>query len=179
MLKAASEQKAYRLHLEMENKIYDVVEAQTASQIAALRGLSAQLQQTEEMDAAKKLLGKIVVIGTYIKRRSNLLFVAGQEGSIRSEELLLCVNESAESLRLYGVNCGVKISGCQRLAPEIAYMVYDILEAVIETGMGNRLVHFNLRRTPGTRSFPYHLYRLHGRFVGSLSVLSRCESRKR
>ena len=74
---------------------------------------------------------KIVVIGTYIKRRSNLLFVAGQEGSIRSEELLLCVNESAESLRLYGVNCGVKISGCQRLAPEIAYMVYDILEAVI------------------------------------------------
>lgn len=135
VLKAASEQKAYRLHLEMENKIYDVVEAQTASQIAALRGLSAQLQQTEEMDAAKKLLGKIVVIGTYIKRRSNLLFVAGQEGSIRSEELLLCVNESAESLRLYGVNCGVKISGCQRLAPEIAYMVYDILEAVIETGM--------------------------------------------
>lgn len=37
VLKAVAEQKAYRLHLEEENRLYDLVEAQTAHQVALLR----------------------------------------------------------------------------------------------------------------------------------------------
>lgn len=135
VLKAVAEQKAYRLHLEEENRLYDQVEAQTALQVAMLRELTAQLRQTDDLDRAKGLLGKIVIIGTYIKRRSNLIFVAGQEQSVRAAELLLCLNESAENLKLYGVDCRMWILGCERLMPETANTVYDLFEAVIEKGM--------------------------------------------
>lgn len=135
VLKAVAEQKAYRLHLEEENRLYDLVEAQTALQVAMLRELTTQLRQTDDLYRAKCLLGKIVIIGTYIKRRSNLIFVAGQEKSIRTAELLLCLKESAENLKLYGVDCGVQISGCERLMPETANTVYDLFEAVIEKGI--------------------------------------------
>lgn len=135
VLKAEAEQKAYRLHLDEENRLYDMVETQTASQVAMLRKLTKQLRQTEDLDEAKRLLGKIVIIGTYIKRRSDLIFVSGQEQSVRTEELILGIKESAENLRIYGVECGVRILNSERLLTETAGTVYDIFEAVIEMGM--------------------------------------------
>lgn len=135
VLKAESEHKAYRLRLEVENRLYDLVETQTAPQIALLRELTAQLRQVDDLDTAKRLLGKIVIIGTYIKRRSNLIFVAGQERSIRTAELLLCLKELAENLKLYGVDCRVELSGQESFLPETANTVYDIFEAVIEKSL--------------------------------------------
>jgi len=135
VLKAVAEQKAYRLRLEEKNRLYDLVEAQTAPQVSMLKELMTQLCQTDDLNTAKRLLGKIVIIGAYIKRRSNLIFVAGQEQSVSAAELLLSMNESAENLKLYGVDCSVRISGCERLLPEIANTVYDLFEAVIEKSM--------------------------------------------
>lgn len=135
VLKAEAEQKAYWLHLEEENRLYDMVEAQTASQVALLRKLTTQLRQTENLDEAKCLLGKIVVIGTYIKRRSDLIFVSRQKNSIQKEELLLGIREFIENLKLYGVECAVQVLNCERFLTETAGMVYDIFEAVIEEGI--------------------------------------------
>ena len=136
VLKAEAEQKAYRLHLEDENRLYDLVEKQTESQVAILRKLTTQLRQTEDLDEAKCLLGKIVIVGTYIKRRSDLILVSGQKQSIRKEELLLGIREFTENLKLYGVECAVQILNCERFLMETAGTVYDIFEAVIEKGIG-------------------------------------------
>lgn len=135
VLKAEAEQKAYRLHLEEENRLYDLVEAQTASQVAMLRKLTTQLWQTEDLDEAKRLLGKIVIVGTYIKRRSNLIIDSGEKQSIRGEELLCGIREFTENLRLYGVECAAQILNCERFLAETAGAVYDIFEAVIEEGI--------------------------------------------
>lgn len=135
VLKAVTEQKAYRLHLEEENRLYDLVEAQTAPQVAVLRELTTQLGQADDLDKARRLLGKIVIVGTYIKRRSNLIFVAGQDQSIRTDELRLGLKESAENLKLYGVQCSVDIRGCDSLLTETANTAYDLFEAVIEMGI--------------------------------------------
>lgn len=107
VLKAEAEQKAYQLHLEEKNRLYDLVGTQTASQVAMLRKLTTRLRQTEDLDEAKCLLGKIVVIGTYIKRRRDLILVSDQKQRIRGEELLT----------------------------ETAGIVYDVFEAVIEQGI--------------------------------------------
>ena len=45
------------------------------------------------------------------------------------------MNESAENLKLYGVECRVRISGCERFSPETANTVYDLFEAVIEKSL--------------------------------------------
>lgn len=135
VLKAEAEQKAYRLRLDEENRLYDLVEAQTASQVAILRRLTMQLRQTEDLDEAKRILGKIVIVGTYIKRRSDLIFVSNQKPRIHKEELLLGIRELAENLKLYGVACAVRMVRCERLLTETAGAVYNIFEAVIEKGI--------------------------------------------
>ena len=135
VLRAEAEQKAYRLHLEEKNRLYDLVEKQTASQVVMLRKLTSQLRQAEDLDEAKCLLGTIVIVGTYIKRRSDLIVVSGQKKSIRKEELLIGIREFKENLKLYGVECAVQIMDCERFLMETAGVVYDVFEAVIEAGI--------------------------------------------
>ena len=82
-----------------------MMETQTARQIAMLRDLLTELQKTEDPDRARHLLGQVIIIGTYIKRRSNLTFVGVQRGAISVQELRLCLNESSENIIVYGADC--------------------------------------------------------------------------
>ena len=75
---------------------------------------------------------QIIVIGTYIKRRNNLIFVGVQRGSISVQELRLCLNESAENLCLYGAECSALIKGDGQLSIEQATAAYSLFEAVVE-----------------------------------------------
>ena len=83
ILKAETEQAAHWLKLTEENRLYDLMEQQTAPQIARLRQLLQQLQETDSLAEAKGILGQIVVIGTYVKRRNNLIFITSQKQTIR------------------------------------------------------------------------------------------------
>ena len=133
VLAAENAQRARWLKLTEENRLYDMMEAQTARQIAMLRDLLAELQKTEEPDRARRLLGQVIIIGTYIKRRNNLIFVGEQRGAISVQELLLCLNESSENISVYGADCKTIIKGEGRLTVEQATQVYDLFEAVVET----------------------------------------------
>ena len=133
VLAAENAQRARWLKLTEENRLYDMMEAQTARQIAMLRDLLTELQNTEDSDRARHLLGQVIIIGTYIKRRSNLIFVSVQRGAISVQELLLCLNESSENISVYGADCKTIIKGEGQLAVEQATQVYDLFEAVVET----------------------------------------------
>ena len=133
VLAAENAQRARWLKLTEENRLYDMMEAQTARQIAMLRDLLAELQKTEDLGRAKHLLGQVIIIGTYIKRRSNLIFVGVQRGAISVQELLLCLNESSENISVYGADCKAIVKGEGQLTVEQATQVYDLFEAVVET----------------------------------------------
>ena len=133
VLAAENAQRARWLKLTEENRLYDMMEAQTARQIAMLRDLLANLQKTEDPDRARHLLGQVIIIGTYIKRRSNLIFVGEQRGAISVQELLLCLNESSENISVYGADCKAIVKGEGQLTVEQATQVYDLFEAVVET----------------------------------------------
>ena len=135
VLAAENAQRARWLKLTEENRLYDMMEAQTARQIAMLRDLLAELQRTEDSDRAIRLLGQIIIIGTYIKRRSNLIFVGEQRGAISVQELRLCLNESSENISIYGADCRAIIKGEGQLTVEQATQVYDLFEAVVEMGL--------------------------------------------
>ena len=133
VLAAENAQHARWLKLTEENRLYDMMETQTARQIAMLRDLLAELQKTENPDRARHLLGQVIIIGTYIKRRSNLIFVGVQRGAISVQELRLCLNESSENISVYGADCKTTIKGEGQLTVEQATQVYDLFEAVVET----------------------------------------------
>ena len=135
VLAAENAQRARWLKLTEENRLYDMMEAQTARQIAMLRDLLAELRKTEDPDRARHLLGQVIIIGTYVKRRSNLIFVGVQRGAISVQELRLCLNESSENISIYGADCKTIIKGEGRLTVEQATQVYDLFEAVVETDL--------------------------------------------
>ena len=137
ILKAEREQKARWLRLREENRLYDRIEQDTARSLSQLRDRIARLRQTEDIAAARRILAEIVVIGTYIKRRSNLIFVASQRGTISADELRLCLNESAANLPLCGAECRVKVNLQSAYAAEDIYLIYDLFEAVIEESLGS------------------------------------------
>lgn len=133
VLAAENAQRARWLKLTEENRLYDMMEAQTARQIAMLRDLLAELRKTEDPDRARHLLGQVIIIGTYVKRRSNLIFVGVQRGAISAQELRLCLNESSENISVYGADCKAIVKGEDQLTVEQATQVYDLFEAVVET----------------------------------------------
>ena len=132
VLATENAQRARWLKLTEENRLYDMMEAQTARQIAMLRDLLDELQKTEDPDRARHLLGQVIIIGTYIKRRSNLIFVGVQRGAISVQELRLCLNESSENISVYGADCKTIVKGEGQLTVEQATQVYDLFEAVVE-----------------------------------------------
>lgn len=135
ILAAENAQRARLLKLTEENHLYDMMEAQTAQQISMLRDRLTELQRTEDPERARRLLGQVILIGTYIKRRNNLIFVGVQRGAISAQELRLCLNESVENLNLYGVDCKAFVHGDRQLTIEQAAQAYDLFEAVVEAGL--------------------------------------------
>ena len=135
ILKAETEQAAHWLKLTEENRLYDLMEQQTAPQIAQLRQLLQQLQETDSLAEAKGILGQVVVIGTYVKRRNNLIFITSQKQTIEAGELRLCLNESLTSLELYGVQCAVTLQMEGALPVSTATGIYDLFEAVVEVSL--------------------------------------------
>ena len=135
VLAAENAQREKGLRLSEENRLYDMMEAQTSRQIAMLRDRLTAIGATADEDTARRLLGQAIVIGTYIKRRNNLIFVGAQRGAISAQELRLCFNESVESLSLYGVECRALIDEEGLFAKEQATQIYDLFEAVVEAGL--------------------------------------------
>ena len=135
ILKEESAQRARWLRLTEENRLYDLMERDTRRQVALLNDCLTRLAATEDQDQARRLLGKIVVVGTYIKRRSNLIFVAGQRGTVDAGELRLCLNESAANLGLCGVECKTAVTAEGPLSPARANAVYDLFEAAVERSL--------------------------------------------
>lgn len=137
VLKAESEQQTRRLRLEEKNRLYDLVEKQTARQVALLREMLSKLKSTNDISEAKHILGKIVIIGTYIKRKSNLIFVERQKTTISAGELRLCLGESAANLRLCGAECKTVLNLDGQLFAKTANTIYDLFEAVVEKSIDN------------------------------------------
>ena len=125
-------QKAHWLKILEQNHLYDLIEQQVAPQIAILNDLLKKLKCTDNQEHARHLLGKTVVIGTYIKRRSNLIFITRQKKTVAWGELELCLNESAANLRLCHIPCKINLNGGGHISAACAYAVYDLFEEFIE-----------------------------------------------
>ena len=127
-------QKARKLKLEEQTRLYDLVEQESAPQFARLEALLSALSNAQSQEEAKPLLGRIAVIMTYIKRRSNLVFLAAQKDFIDANELLLCLNESAQALQLCQVSCMVRLRLGESISAAQAIALYDLFGAVLDTG---------------------------------------------
>ena len=118
-----------------KNRLYDRLQAQTAHQIELLDQLLTQYEAQSDPEIRRSLLAKAAVIGAYIKRRGNLMFIGEKSNVTDTAELSACLEESFANLELMGVECAIDIPGKNSIDTRDAIRVYDFFEAVTEEAM--------------------------------------------
>ena len=135
ILQAENAQKARRKKLEEQERLYRAMQEKAAAPAVRLSNLAKALQGVQDADAARFRLWKMTVIGAYLKRRSNLIFLADRDGMVPVSEVALCLNESMDNLRLHGRRCASRLDFEGELRLETAAALYDFFEAAIELAM--------------------------------------------
>lgn len=132
LLEEENKQKQARCELEEQKRLYDAMRQTVSPAMERLAALADQLDGAEDRDSARALHGRIAVLGAYIKRRSNLVFLSDETGAVSSRELLLCLNESMSNLHLAGMDCAVRLDGEESMNGEAAGRLYDFFEETVE-----------------------------------------------
>ena len=135
ILQAENAQKARRKKLEEQERLYRAMQEKAAAPAVRLSNLAKTLQGVQDADTARFLLWKMTVIGAYLKRRSNLIFLADRDGMVPVSEVALCLNESMDNLRLHVRRCASWLDFEGELRLETAAALYDFFEAAIELAM--------------------------------------------
>lgn len=135
ILQAENAQKARRKKLEEQERLYRAMQEKAAAPAVRLSNLAKALQGVQDADTARFLLWKMTVIGAYLKRRSNLIFLADRDGMVPVSEVALCLNESMDNLRLHVRRCASRLDFEGELRLETAAALYDFFEAAIELAM--------------------------------------------
>ena len=124
-----------RLSLMESNRLYNRMQLETADKIEALCSLLAQAKANDDPEVEKALLCRMAVMGAYVKRRNNLLFVSESEKRIPGDELAWSVRESLRCLRLRNVDTGYSVELEEPLLFADAVRLYDTMEMALELCM--------------------------------------------
>lgn len=121
--------------LREKNRLYDLLQRQLAPQIIRMDQLLTRYRAAPEADK-RQLLGQVAVLGAYLKRGANLMFLAQQHRYVPSAELRYALEESISSLELAGVECAMEVTYGVRLPAEAAAACYSRFESVVEGALG-------------------------------------------
>lgn len=120
-----------------KNRLYVLLQQQTARQIELIGGMLTQYDAESDEEKRRKLLAKIAVLGAYIKRRGNLMFIMKDTEMVDILELYRALDESFANIRLLGTDCAVDCPMEGTLLCRDAARVYDFFEAVTEEAMAS------------------------------------------
>ena len=132
LLQEENKKKARVQKLTEQKRLYAQMREKTANHVELVEILGTRLQKTDNVNEARKLLAQILTVGAYIKRRSNLIFLADEAGEVSANELLLCLNEAMANLRLLGVKCACSLDFAGSMNGDCAGAAFDFYETVVE-----------------------------------------------
>ena len=107
LLRAEYTLKAREAHIAEQDRLYNIIQRETAPRIKLLAELTDAFETMGDEAQRKQILGKMAVIGAYLKRRSNLIFLADKTPLFQEKELHLTFGESMDNLELCGITCGL------------------------------------------------------------------------
>lgn len=130
LLQAEAEVKEKRAKVDEQNRLYDQIAKEVETHLIRVDALLQRIEQ--EPENTHSLMTQICVIGSYIKRRGNLLLLSEEHERINAAELEYCIRESLENLQLGGAFTSLN-SKCEgSLIPAQTVAVYDFFETVVE-----------------------------------------------
>ena len=127
-----------RRKVEEQNRLYDLLQSATQTQIDRIAVLTKEYQQTADTGRAKTLLAEIAVLCSYIKRRKHLTLLTDRDYKIPTAELERAFNESLQTLKLLGVRSTLYVDdSLSMFSGKAAAAIFDFYESVVETDLEN------------------------------------------
>lgn len=120
-----------------KNRLYGLLSQQTARQIEQISELLASYDTEPNDEKRRSLLAKIAVLGAYVKRRGNMMFIMENAEIIDISELSRSLDESFANIKLLGAECAVDCPNNGLILGRDAARVYDFFEAVTEASMNS------------------------------------------
>ena len=135
LLQKTYQKEAERRKAEEQNRLLNMIQNQTAGQLKLLSQLMDELERTESREQYDWILGKIVVVGTYLKRRKNLVLTqyTSDRNLLTMEDLRQSLAESCDSLKLCRIRAAYYVEkGNVQLNAEDILKCYDTFEWLVE-----------------------------------------------
>ena len=135
LLQKTYQKEAERRKTEEQNRLLNMIQNQTAGQLELLSQLMDELERTESREHYDRILGKIVAVGTYLKRRKNLVLTqyASDGNLLTMEDLRQSLAESCDSLKLCKIRAAYYVeNGEVQLNADDILKCYDTFEWLVE-----------------------------------------------
>ena len=135
-------------HIAEQERLYHIIQRDTEKQILLMDEMIEQAENAGSDEERRHILKKMLVIGAYLKRRSNLVFLSDKDSMLEATELELSIGESINNLETFGVTCGFisELTGLILSMNVIA--MYDFFEEIAERSldrMSSILVHAGIK----------------------------------
>lgn len=130
LLQAELDLKQQRAKADEQNRLYDRIAREVEPQLIKADALLHRIETNPE--EIRGLIAKVCVLGSYIKRRGNLLLLGEDAKMVPARELKYCIRESLENLRLGQVYTALDSSCEDKLPLEHIVAVYDFYENMVE-----------------------------------------------
>jgi hypothetical protein len=105
---------------------------QTREQVESLESLVENFAQVRDKEKESYLLSKITLLGAYIKRRNNLVFLSENREALPVSELGHCLRESMQNLDLFGISCEYEIDFEGEMEFAVLTDLYDVFQKIVE-----------------------------------------------
>ena len=135
LLRKTYKKEAERRKLEEQNRLLNIIQSQTSRQYELLSHYMEKLEQTESREEYELILSKIVVVGTYLKRRKNLMLTrySSREDSLTMADLKQSLAESCENLKLCEIKVAYFVQDKEKqLHADDVLKCYDFFEWLVE-----------------------------------------------
>ena len=129
LIQAENEIKEKQAQADEKSLLYDKVAREVSTQLTKVLGL---LSIAENEKATKKNLAQIAIIGTYIKRRGNLILLNNENELVSASELANAFRESSDNLKLLGISSAFDVIVDGEIPLCDALKAYDLYEEIIE-----------------------------------------------
>ena len=145
LLQKTYQQEAKRRKAEEQNRLLNLIQSQTTGQLELMTHFMEELEVTESKAVYERLLAQMIVIGTYLKRRKNLLLTMNNDSQagLTEEDLIQSLAESCSALKL----CQVRALYYVNVRPLVLHdadivQCYDYFEWLTEQLFGKMQMMF-------------------------------------
>ena len=136
LLQLEYEKEREHKRIEEQNRLYDLLQSKTQTQLDTIETLIGLYKTTDEQAQKQRILAKIIVLGSFIKRRKNFVLTADEAPVMPESVLSGALGESYRSLRLIGIQGAFLVQfdeAYQDAQTLIAF--YDFFEYILESVM--------------------------------------------